>query len=504
MITHPEKVLFPPTRHAAITKGELAAYYEAIAPIMRAAHPRAADHDGALSGRHRQEGLHPEGRLQGLSRVARARRGAEEGRHRAPSDRHRHAVAALDRQSEHASRRTSGRRARRTSIIPTSASSTSTRPRTIPTCLRAAALGLRDLLKELGLPSWVKTSGSKGFHIVVPLDGKADIGEVAGFAHARRSAARRSCDPEHLTQEFSKADRGKRILVDTGRNGYSATWAAPYAVRAKPGAPVSAPCTWEEVERGDVGPRTFTLRDDGRARRRGRRPVGGPAQAQAVAAACGGEAAADAACVRRYAVASDMSKSVGYSPLRLGRDRPARDRQIGSLGRSEEVEHRATRRYPERCSGSHAPRRPGPGILVGSERRWQCRRTIRGDSAFVRVDHKNEQNAVLQVFRDLGPDVRGPIVPARALPLPRSGGPFQNPRGRAGSRKRSRRMNARSGALTVSGADDNRQPNSVKTNPDPVDLACCVSCEPTSITSQPCMAPVGLMRTTRPSTSSYR
>ena len=67
-------------------------------------------------------------------------------------------------------------------------------------------------------------------------------------------------DPQHLTQEFSKADRGGRILVDTGRNGYSATFAAAYAVRAKPGAPVSAPCTWDELERGEVGPRTFTLR----------------------------------------------------------------------------------------------------------------------------------------------------------------------------------------------------------------------------------------------------
>src|SRR5207247_10828984 len=67
-------------------------------------------------------------------------------------------------------------------------------------------------------------------------------------------------DPQHLTQEFSKADRGGRILVDTGRNGYSATFAAAYAVRAKPGAPVSAPCTWKEIERGEVGPRTFTLR----------------------------------------------------------------------------------------------------------------------------------------------------------------------------------------------------------------------------------------------------
>lgn len=62
-------------------------------------------------------------------------------------------------------------------------------------------------------------------------------------------------------KEFSKADRGGRILVDTGRNGYGATFAAAYAVRARPGAPVSAPCTWAEIERGDVGPRTFTLRN---------------------------------------------------------------------------------------------------------------------------------------------------------------------------------------------------------------------------------------------------
>jgi bifunctional non-homologous end joining protein LigD len=70
-------------------------------------------------------------------------------------------------------------------------------------------------------------------------------------------------NPQNLTQEFSKADRGGRILVDTGRNGYSATYAATYTVRAKPGAPVSAPCTWEELEQGEVGPRTFTLRTMG-------------------------------------------------------------------------------------------------------------------------------------------------------------------------------------------------------------------------------------------------
>ena len=130
-----------------------------------------------------------------------------------------------------------------------------------PEQLRAAALRLRDfLLDDLGLPSWLKTSGSKGFHIVVPLDGKSTTGEVAQFARAVGDALVKR-DPDNLTQEFHKIDRGSRILVDTGRNGYSATFAAAYAVRAKPGAPVSAPCTWEELERGDVGPRTFSLRN---------------------------------------------------------------------------------------------------------------------------------------------------------------------------------------------------------------------------------------------------
>jgi bifunctional non-homologous end joining protein LigD len=124
--------------------------------------------------------------------------------------------------------------------------------------LRTAALAVRDLLDELGLPSWIKTSGSKGFHIAVPLDGKANMEDVHKFAHAvGRVLVRR--DPETLTQEFQKADRGTRILIDTGRNGWSATHAAVYSVRSRSGAPVSAPCTWEELESGIVGPKTFTL-----------------------------------------------------------------------------------------------------------------------------------------------------------------------------------------------------------------------------------------------------
>jgi bifunctional non-homologous end joining protein LigD len=128
-----------------------------------------------------------------------------------------------------------------------------------PDVLRTAALALRDLLGELGLPTWVKTTGSKGFHIVLSLDGKTKMGDVARFAHVVGTLLTRQ-HPEYLTQEFSKAARGGRILVDTGRNGYSATFAAAYTVRAKPGAPVSAPCTWDEIEKGSVGPKSFTLR----------------------------------------------------------------------------------------------------------------------------------------------------------------------------------------------------------------------------------------------------
>jgi bifunctional non-homologous end joining protein LigD len=125
--------------------------------------------------------------------------------------------------------------------------------------LRSALLLVRDVLAELGCASWVKTTGSKGYHVVVPLDGAADSGQVARVGHqVGRMLVER--DPAHLTQEFYKADRGGRILVDTGRNEFGATYAAAYAVRPRPHAPVSAPCTWDEVERGVANPETFTLR----------------------------------------------------------------------------------------------------------------------------------------------------------------------------------------------------------------------------------------------------
>jgi bifunctional non-homologous end joining protein LigD len=129
-----------------------------------------------------------------------------------------------------------------------------------PASVREAALWLRDFLAHLGLQTWIKTTGSKGFHIAVPLDGKSDAGVVSGFANeAGRHVVRQH--PDHLTLEFSKADRGNRIYMDTGRNHPPATFAAAYAVRARPGAPISAPCTWDEVEKGKANPATFRMRD---------------------------------------------------------------------------------------------------------------------------------------------------------------------------------------------------------------------------------------------------
>src|SRR5216683_1725541 len=255
VISHPEKVLFP---DPGITKGELAGYYEAIAPIMVP----------YLRGRPITMERYPSGLGHGGFLQKDVSKGFPEWLERAEAPK-KGGVVHYPLVNDTRSLLWLANQNCITPHVWTSRVPHLYQPDICvfdldpsedqPDVLRAAALALRGLLNELGLPSWVKTSGSKGFHVVVPLDGESGFGEVARFAHAAGTVLV-SRHPEHLTQEFSKADRGGRILVDTGRNGYSATFAAAYAVRAKAGAPVSAPCTWEELERGEVGPRTFTLR----------------------------------------------------------------------------------------------------------------------------------------------------------------------------------------------------------------------------------------------------
>jgi len=256
MITHPDKILFPDD---GITKGELALYYETIAPLML---PHLRRRPITMERYHR--GISAPGFFQKdvskgfpewLERVEVPKHGGTVHHPIANDTRSLLWLANQNSITIHVwPSRTPNLYNPDICIFDLDPSNTDTLEP-----LRKAALSLRDLLTELGLPSWIKTSGSKGFHIAVPLDGKSDFGEVARFAH-RVGTVLVNRDPDNLTQEFSKADRGGRILVDTGRNGYSATYAATYTVRAKPGAPVSAPCTWEEVQAGDVGPQTFTLR----------------------------------------------------------------------------------------------------------------------------------------------------------------------------------------------------------------------------------------------------
>jgi bifunctional non-homologous end joining protein LigD len=256
VITHPEKVLFP---EDGITKGELAAYYESVAPVLLPhirGRPITMERYPAGIG---VKGFWQKDVSKGFPAwLERVEVPKKDGTVHHPVVRDTRSLLWIANQNTITPHVWPARAPNLYSpdICVFDLDPSEDRP----DVLRAAAFALRDLLTELGLRSWLKTSGSKGFHIVVPLDGNVGFGDVARFAHRVGTLLVRR-DPQHLTQEFSKADRGDRILVDTGRNGYSATFAAAYAVRAKPGAPVSAPCAWEELEGGEVGPRTFTLRN---------------------------------------------------------------------------------------------------------------------------------------------------------------------------------------------------------------------------------------------------
>jgi len=123
--------------------------------------------------------------------------------------------------------------------------------------VRKATLEVGDRLEQIGLPHLVKTSGGKGFHVVVPLKPKADWATVKTFAHDFAKAMEQS-DPRRYTATLSKSARKGRIFIDYLRNARGATTVAPYSTRAKPKATVSVPITWQEVEQG-IGPDHFTV-----------------------------------------------------------------------------------------------------------------------------------------------------------------------------------------------------------------------------------------------------
>lgn len=124
--------------------------------------------------------------------------------------------------------------------------------------VKAAARAAKDLLDELGLPAFLKTTGSSGLHVAVPLDRKAGFDSVRSFAHtlAEIIVAR---GPDRWTLEQRKDKRNSRVFLDTNRNAYGQTVAPPYAVRTRQGAPVSTPIAWDELEHRDLRPDRWTI-----------------------------------------------------------------------------------------------------------------------------------------------------------------------------------------------------------------------------------------------------
>ena len=120
-----------------------------------------------------------------------------------------------------------------------------------------AAIDVRDALLRVGLKSFAKTTGGKGLHVVIPLTPKLDWDEVKAFARwvADSFVEQR---PEDFTANMAKKARHGRIYIDYLRNGRGATAVGAYSPRARPGAPVSTPLSWEEVENG-VRPQEFTV-----------------------------------------------------------------------------------------------------------------------------------------------------------------------------------------------------------------------------------------------------
>jgi bifunctional non-homologous end joining protein LigD len=137
-----------------------------------------------------------------------------------------------------------------------------------------AALDVRGRLSELGLQSFVKTTGGKGLHVVAPVRRRLDWEAHKEFAHAlvERMAADH---PDRYTTNARKTQREGRLFLDYLRNARGATAVAPYSPRAREGATVAMPLTWQELERG-IDPRDFTVFTAGKwLDERGRDPWAG-------------------------------------------------------------------------------------------------------------------------------------------------------------------------------------------------------------------------------------
>ncbi len=259
-VTHPERVLFPDD---GITKGELVDYYLAVAEAMLplvAGRPvtlqRFPAGIGAPGFYQKHAGAHTPAWIEQVQVPK-----AEGGTVTHLVVRHTQDLAWIANQgciTPHVWLSRVGR-LERPDLLGFDLDPAGVRAAEDLLAVRRAAGQLRGLLGELALPAYVKTTGSRGLHVVVPLVPEAPTGVVEALAYdvARALAAR---DPRRLTTEWLLADRGGRLLVDTACNRWAQSIAAPYAVRALPGAPVSLPVGWQELDEPGFAPHRHGLR----------------------------------------------------------------------------------------------------------------------------------------------------------------------------------------------------------------------------------------------------
>jgi len=126
--------------------------------------------------------------------------------------------------------------------------------------VKATARSVAAVLDDLGLVTYVQTTGSRGLHVVTPIKEAADFDTVRQFAREVADVVAAD-DPDHRTVEMRKAKRGDRVYLDVMRNAYAQTAVAPYAVRARRGAPVATPLEWDELGRRGLRADLFTIRD---------------------------------------------------------------------------------------------------------------------------------------------------------------------------------------------------------------------------------------------------
>jgi bifunctional non-homologous end joining protein LigD len=124
--------------------------------------------------------------------------------------------------------------------------------------VRKAAFLFKDFADELEMPSFVMTTGSRGLHVVVPLDARGDFDFVRNFAQEMAESLA-SWHTATLTIEIRKEKRKGRVFLDTLRNAYGQTSVPPYALRARDGAPVATPLSWDELHDPDLHARSSTI-----------------------------------------------------------------------------------------------------------------------------------------------------------------------------------------------------------------------------------------------------